>query len=300
MTDYIGTFETYLLTQKRVSRNTLESYMLDILQFNKYLTSKKIELKSACEADIADFFSMLRKKKKLAARSLSRKISSLKIFYVFLGEKFGFANITLNLVFPKLEKKLPNFLTEAEVYTILDCAQKLTSDLAERNNILLKLLYVTGIRISEATNLKLSDINFEDNLIMVQGKGNKERLVPIPADFSENIKNFVKNYQEKILKNKTSEYLFAVKNRGRVKNITRQAAWFILKKIVLKSGVQKRVTPHTLRHSLATHLLEKGANLRSLQVWLGHENLSTVEIYTHVNTEHLRKVYDKKHPRSSK
>lgn len=298
MNDYIDSFESYLLTQKRAARNTLQSYMLDIRQFCDFLTRKKIDIENIQEDNLSDFFQIMRKQKHLSARSLSRKISSLKVFFKYLADKFGIANIMIGVSFPKLEKKLPNFLTEQEIYTILSCAESDQSDLGKRNNILLKLLYVTGIRITEAVSLKLSDIKFEDNLIIVQGKGNKERLIPIPQEFSTQLYSFIQTNYATALKNRHNEFLFAVKSKGKIKSITRQAGWLILKAIVSKSGIKKRVTPHTFRHSLATHLLEKGANLRSLQVWLGHENLSTVEIYTHVNTDHLRKIYDKKHPRS--
>lgn len=299
MREYIEAFEHYLLTQRRVARNTLQSYMLDVEQFVHFLEKNKLTLEEAREEELKSFFQTLRKQKHLAARSLSRKISSLKIFYAYLHEKFKFTNITLGVSYPKLEKKLPNFLTEPEMQQLLSVAEADQTILGKRNNLLLHLLYITGIRISEAVSIRLADIHLEERLIMVHGKGGKERLLPIPEVFVEQLVAFIQEYHATVLKKKTTEYLFAVKSKGRVNHMTRQAAWVVLKKIVQKSGIQKRVTPHTFRHSLATHLLEKGAHLRSLQVWLGHEHVSTVEIYTHVNTEHLRKIYDKKHPRAS-
>lgn len=298
MSKYIASFESYLLTQKRVARNTVNSYMLDITQYAEFLQRKKIELINANQDTLSDFFYFLRKQKQLSARSMARKISSLKVFYKYMAEKFGFIDISVGLNFPKLQKRLPNFLTEEEIYTVLKTASLDSSNNGIRNNILLHLLYITGIRVTEAVGLKISNIKFEENIVLVEGKGNKERLIPMPEEFCLQLKDFIKVYHPKILVNRQTDFLFPIKHAGRIKNLTRQAAWGILKKIVEKSGIKKRVTPHTLRHSLATHLLEKGANLRSLQVWLGHENLSTVEIYTHVNTDHLRKVYDNKHPRS--
>lgn len=298
MEQYLTAFEAYLLTQKRVSRNTLESYMNDISQFYKFLIGKKLKIETVEHRDISLFFTYLRKNRRISAKSLSRKISSLKVFYRYLNERFNVPDNTDKLIFPKLEKNLPNFLTTDEVNQLLDTASLNKTMYGLRNNALINLLYVTGIRISEAVNLLISNIKFEENLVLVYGKGQKERLIPVSGQFIEFLKEFIKNYHTKICGNSQSDYLFPIKHGGKIKAMTRQSGWLILKKLVTESGLKKNVTPHTMRHSLATHLLENGANLRSLQVWLGHENLSTVEIYTHINTKHILNIYDKKHPRS--
>lgn len=299
MKQYKISFESYLLTQKRVSRNTLESYMSDIEQLSNFIIGKGISLEDLKVENLTDFFKFLRLKKEISARTLSRKISSIKVFYSFLELKFGIKDITETLVFPKLEKNLPNFMTTSEVETLLECTMLDKSLCGIRNNALIRLMYATGIRVSECVNLLISSVKFEENLILVYGKGRKERLVPVPGQLIDLLRNFIKEYHSKILGTKhNTDYLFPVKHRGKIKPMTRQAGWLIVKQLIAKSGIKKRVTPHTLRHSLATHMLEQGANLRSLQVWLGHENLSTVEIYTHINTDRLLKIYDKKHPRS--
>jgi integrase/recombinase XerD len=167
---------------------------------------------------------------------------------------------------------------------------------------MLYLLYVTGMRISELTNLTVSDIQFDTGFISVRGKGGKGRLVPIPEAIVLDIKSYLNEIHPKLLGKKSefrsSDYLFPVLYAGKLKHITRQAFWAILKKMAILACVKKSLSPHKLRHSLATHLLRKGANLRSLQLLLGHENLSTVQIYTHIDTSYLRQVYDKYHPRS--
>ena len=295
---YLNAFQAYLLTQKRVSRNTLESYMVDINQLKEYLIKNNLNFPDLKQENLTDFLRKIKRKFSLGAKTLSRKISSIKSLYKYLNQHYGLQDLSLNLIFPKLEKRLPNFLNENEICQILQYTKTDNSIIGLRNEILLTLLYATGIRISEAINLKISGIRFEENLITVEGKGGKERLIPISQDLSEHLKEYINIYHHNLLNdNRDTDFLFPVKYSKKVKALTRQAAWSILKTLVKKSGVQKRVSPHTFRHSLATHLLQKGANLRSLQVWLGHENLSTVEIYTHLNTDHLRKIYDDKHPR---
>jgi integrase/recombinase XerD len=294
---FINSFEAYLLTQKRVSRNTLESYMTDIIQLKEFLQKEQLDLKEITQENLTSFLKRIKRRSSLGAKTLSRKISSIKSFYKYINQHYGIIDISAGLIFPKIEKRLPNFLNETEIKQILDISKLDKSNIGLRNNILLSILYVTGIRISEAIFLRISGIRFEENLITVQGKGGKERLIPVPKWFLNNLKNYLSIYHKNLLEDRDTDFLFPVKYGKKIKPMTRQAAWAILKTLVTKSGIQKNVSPHTFRHSLATHLLQKGANLRSLQVWLGHENLSTVEIYTHLNTDHLRKVYDSKHPR---
>ena len=294
---YINSFEAYLLTQQRVSRNTLESYMTDMNQLKEFVEKEKLNFRELKQEDLSNFLKRIKRKHSLGAKTLSRKISSIKSLYRYLERHFGVIDITASLSFPKLEKRLPNFLNEEEIKQILDFSKLNKTIIGLRNNILLTILYATGIRISEAITLKISGIKFEENLITVEGKGGKERLIPTPSGFLMRVKNYINTYHKKLLQEKDTDFLFPVKYGKKIKPLTRQAAWIILKTLVAKSGIQKNVSPHTFRHSLATHLLQKGANLRSLQVWLGHENLSTVEIYTHLNTGHLRKIYDSKHPR---
>jgi integrase/recombinase XerD len=196
---------------------------------------------------------------------------------------------------------LPRFLTEKEVEALFVSACNDTSLLGVRNKIMLYLLYVTGVRISELIRLTLADFDQERGLFKVIGKGSKERFVPLPqailAPFHEYL-NTTYNQLRISKQPSTAGYLFPIKYAGKIKHITRQSLWKILKELCKKAGIDKRVSPHTLRHSLATHLLQKGADLRALQLLLGHESIATVQIYTHVQTDHLRAIYDKKHPRA--
>ena len=195
------------------------------------------------------------------------------------------------LTFPKIEKRLPNYLSEQEIEILLQMADRDTSTLGKRNKVMLYLLYVTGLRITELTTLKTSAIQWDTGFLHVEGKGGKQRMIPLPQPMRS--LELLKEYADK-----QRDYLFPIRYAGTIRPITRQAFWGILKQLWKKTGIAKSISPHQLRHSLATHLLKRGADLRSLQLLLGHENLSTVQIYTHVETSHLRTIYNKKHPRS--
>lgn len=298
----ISQFEAFLLAEKRVTRNTASAYLCDVGQLSDFLQSQNCDLKSAKSKDLKIFLQSL-KENNVSARSMSRKISSLKVFYKYLQHQFGAENIAMDLTFPKLEKRLPVYLTEEEVESLLSYATKDNTEVGIRNRMMLYLLYVTGMRITELITLKVSNIQFDTGFICVHGKGGKDRLVPIPQDMLGQVNQYLDKIHPRLLgKNreyKSADYLFPVFYGGKIKHISRQAFWIILKKMTCQSGIQKPLSPHKLRHSLATHLLRKGANLRSLQLLLGHENLSTVQIYTHIDTSYLRQVYDKYHPRSN-
>ena len=299
--DYFTKFESYLLTEKRVTKNTFDAYRRDLRQFYEFLLRKKIILKKVEIADLKSFLRYLHKEG-IGARSAARKISTLKAFYLYLSERYEFKNISEELTTPRLDKKLPKHLKEKEVETLLNVAKKDDSDAGVRNCTMLYLLYVTGMRISELINLTVSDIDFSSGFVLVSGKGGKERMVPLPHHISELLKGYLKTIFPKLLIKKNialkTDFLFPTFYAGKLKPMSRQMFWIYLKHIALKAGIDRDLSPHQLRHSLATHLLKKGANLRSLQMLLGHEQLTTVQIYTHVETEHLRKIYDKKHPRS--
>lgn len=295
-------FEAYLLAQKRVSKNTLLSYMTDIHQLLNFLKSNKIlELNLITIKDLKSYLHFL-KKNKSSPRSMSRKISSIKIFFKFLQQTYNIPNIAVELTFPKLENKLPNYLSEEEIEKLLNYANQDQTNLGKRNKLMLYLLYVTGMRITELCNLSISNIQFDTGFISVNGKGGKGRLVPIPQSLIKEVQDYISNIHSKLIGRKASlgcvDSLFPILYSNKIKNISRQAFWMILKKMALCAGINKSISPHQLRHSLATHLLRKGVNLRSLQLLLGHENLATVQIYTHVDTGYLRKIYDKYHPRS--
>ncbi len=292
-------FEAYLLTERRVAQNTFSAYKKDIEQFFVYLEKKKIVLEKAELVDLKSFLVYL-KELKLSARSMSRKISTLKVFYSWAQQYHGWQNYAHELIFPKLEKKLPSFLSEQEVEQLLQVADQDQTNIGTRNKMMLYLLYVSGMRISELVHLKITDVHFDTGFIAVHGKGGKDRMIPIPMPMLDLLKKYIYEVHKSFLKRtkKQTDYLFPIIYGKKVKPISRQSFWGILNKLWAATGNKRKISPHKLRHSLATHLLRRGADLRSLQMILGHENLSTVQIYTHVDTGYLRKIYDKKHPRS--
>jgi len=302
MDHLVDQFHAYLLTEKCVARNTYSAYAKDIEQLMYFIKRKKIELKEVKSRDLKEFLRFLKNTGGVSARSLSRKISTLKAFFKFLHERHGLHNCAVALSFPKLEKRLPVYLTETEMKKIFDGAQRDQSDQGKRNYVMLTLLYATGMRVTELTQLTLGDIQFDSGLLTISGKGGKERLVPLPIPIMNVMKEYLNDVHPKLITRKGApkidDFLFPVCYGHTIRPISRQAFWGILKRLADPLIDKKHISPHKLRHSLATHMLQKGVDLRSLQLLLGHENLSTVEIYTHVELGYARKIYDKKHPRS--
>jgi site-specific recombinase XerD len=290
LTELQTKFEAYLLTEKRVSANTFTAYKQDITQFVYFLEKNSIRIEQINKNDLKKFLSYLYGLK-LSSRSVARKISSLKILFTYLHQQFDWKDMGEELYLPKIEKKLPQYLTEEEIKLLLTTADQDQTAIGRRNQVMLYLLYVSGMRISELTLLTTSALHFDTGLITVSGKGGKQRMVPIPSFVMTMIKSYLGLLP-------ATNYLFPVTYAKKIKPISRQAFWVVLKKMCKKAKINKAISPHQLRHSLATHLLKKGADLRSLQLLLGHENIATVEIYTHVEISHLRATYDKKHPRS--
>ena len=300
-TDFLTKFETYLLTEKRVSSNTLSAYKQDLDQFFSYLEKKEVPF-SDVSAEILKQFVYFLKDTALSARSMARKISTLKSFFSYLNRTFQMPNYARELIFPSLEKRLPSAITEQEIESLLAVADNDTTPLGERNKIMLYLLYVSGMRISEMTELRITDIHFDTGYITLNGKGSKERMIPLPQSMLAALKNYSMTTHRTLLMRKkkalTTDYLFPVVYGGVIKPISRQSLWIILNNLWKKTGIKRSISPHVLRHSLATHLLKRGADLRSLQLLLGHETISTVQVYTHLETGYLRTIYNKKHPRS--
>jgi integrase/recombinase XerD len=298
----ITKFEAYLLTERRVAQNTFSAYKCDIAQYVDYLKQQNVTLDAANDAHIKLFIQSLHDSA-ITPRSVARKISSLKSLYAYLKEHHNYKDHTCDIVIPKLEKKLPQYLSEHEIEQLLTAASESDkTKIGKRNKIMIYLLYVTGMRISELVELKKSAIHFDTGFLTVSGKGGKDRLVPLPEYLLPMLKNYLEEIHPKIAtqnrRRYDTDFLFPTRHGQKVKPISRQAFWVMLKKLVRSIGLRDFISPHKLRHSLATHLLKNGANLRSIQMLLGHEKLATVQIYTHLETGHLRKVYDKKHPRS--
>lgn len=297
----ITQFQAYLLAEKRVTHNTFSAYATDLQQLLKFLTATQLQLTTLQAADLKNFIQELYATG-ISARTVKRKISVLKALYHYLERVHQIENRAVDLIIPKIEKKLPRYLSQDEVQQLLTVAAQEKSAQGVRNSTMLYLLYVSGMRISEMTQLKISDIHCDSDMVVVSGKGGKQRVVPLPPVMIEKITAYLTTVYELLTHQNTTspatQYLFPVIYSKKIKPISRQAFWIILKKIVKKAGIDRSISPHQLRHSLATHLLKNGADLRSLQLLLGHENLATIEIYTHVETSHLRAIYDKKHPRS--
>lgn len=301
--DIAGQFHAYLLSEKRVSLNTFLAYKRDIEQLVTFLASEKIGIAHTTKKNLNAFIKKL-KDQGLSAKSLSRKISSIKLFFQFVSDTLHYPNVAKALIFPKVEKSLPNYLTEQEIGKLLGAANRDTSDKGVRNKVMLYLLYATGMRVSELVNLTIDQIQFDTGFVRIIGKGSKERMIPVPKNILELLRFYLDSIYPRLVPlqngagDKSKKHLFIAHYNSQIKPISRQSFWITLKKILITAAIFKNISPHSLRHSLATHLLQKGADLRSLQMLLGHQNLSTVQIYTHLGSKHLRKVYDKKHPRA--
>jgi|SRR5579872_6856563 len=291
-------FEAYLLTEQRVATNTFLSYKRDVTQFLAFLEKLPIDINSVTGDELRKFVHFLYGLK-LSARSIARKISTIKSFFAYLNDHFGIINSAKELIIPKIEKRLPTYLTQDEVSLLLSYSEKDRSDLGVRNSMMIYLLYSSGMRVSELVNIKISDIHFDTGFISIDGKGGKQRMIPLPQSMMSLLHQYLQaraGTASHSLKNPL--YLFPIVYGKKIKPISRQSCWGILKKMCERAGIKRAISPHQLRHSFATHMLEKGVDLRSLQVLLGHEEIATVEVYTHVETSELRKIYDKKHPRS--
>lgn len=299
-THIISKFHAYLLTEKLCAANTFNAYKRDVAQFSEYLAYQSIALEDVTVTHIKAYIRYMKEEIRLSARSITRKISALKVLFSYLHEYHHMHNIASDLTFPKLEKKLPDYLNEQEVRQLLMAAEQDATPIGMRNKLIIYLLYGTGMRISELIGVKLSQVHFDTSFIDVQGKGGKARMVPVPHEILGLLKNYLETVHPIFTQNgkRQTDYLFPIFYSGKLKAITRQAVWSMLKELCKKSGIDRSIYPHQLRHSLATHLLKGGVDLRSLQLLLGHENLATVQIYTHVETSYLRSIYDKKHPRS--
>lgn len=298
----IVAFETFLLTEKRVSDNTFSAYKTDIAQFCSFLSFSKTPFDQLNKRHLNNYLKWL-KDQNIGARSVARKISALKLMAQFFHDRYGTPNKIEGMISPTLEKRLPNFLTEEEVQKLLEAADSDLSFKGIRNKVMLYLMYSTGIRISELINVKLDDIHFDTGFINVTGKGSKERSIPLPKMVLRLLQFYATHVYPKLYPTRPGEpqksgHLFVSQYKGGCSPLTRQSFWLILKKLLAAAHIAKDVSPHSLRHSLATHLLKKGADLRSLQMLLGHEQLTTVQIYTHLENSELRKIYDKKHPRA--
>ena len=290
MKQEIELFSNYLLIDKKYSSNTIESYKKDLKKFDEYINKK---ITSINENDIKKYLKKLKDENE-SKTTIARNISTLRTYYKFLMiEKKVSNNIMENIELPKLDKKLPKTLDEEDIDKLLDI--KLNDNYSYRNKAMIELMYATGLRVSELVNLKIHDIDLDMALVKTLGKGSKERIIPMGDYALYYVKKYLENYRASMLKHDYNDYLF-LNNHG--KKMTRQGFFKILKNIAQENNIKKDFSPHTLRHSFATHLLNHGADLRSIQELLGHSDISTTQIYTHVSNKQLRNNYDDFHPHS--
>jgi len=290
----IDQYLNYLLIEKGLATTTLESYSRDLLRYQNFLHQNKILRIAESDTPLILKHLIALRNAGLGPRSRARHLVSLRGFYRFMVQEKILKHDPARLVdLPKTSMKLPDVLSVQEVAQLLE-----TPDTAKprgvRDRAMLELLYAAGLRVSELVNLKLQDINLEAGFVRVLGKGSKERLVPIGTHAKDKIESYVEKSRKSLLKNRASAYLFVARA---AKPITRQGFWKLLRKYAALAQLHQKVTPHSLRHSFASHLLEGGADLRAVQVMLGHVDIATTQIYTHVARQQLKIMHEKFHPR---
>lgn len=287
---YVEDYLLFLKTEKKLGDNTINSYMLDLEDFFKTFNGS---IESCTKKDILAYISSINR---LEVSTVNRHISSLKSFFNYLVDESIIKVSPMEEVSSlKKTKKLPKYLSISEVNKLLNIP--LNSEFDYRNKAMLELMYATGLRVSELVSIEYSNIDFENSIIRINGKGKKERIIPLGEVASYYLKVYLSDYRSKLLKRNTYNQVF-LNNHG--KPITRQGFNYILENIRELTGIEKEITPHVLRHSFATHLLEGGADIRSIQEMLGHENISTTNIYTEVVNDVLRSNYEMYHNRSHK
>ena len=291
MINEINDYINYLKIERQLSNNTIDSYKRDLEDFYKF-TNKSY--KFITKDDVINYLGYLNKK--INPRSINRHIVSIKNYFKFLEKNNSIkSNPCDEITGLKTPKKLPKVLSEEDVNNLLDI--NLNDAFSYRNKAMLELMYSSGLRVSELLNLEVNNIDFNMNLVRVFGKGSKERIVPIDDIATKYLNEYINVYRNTLLKNKESDILF-LNSRG--DKLSRQGFFKILKEIAKLKGIKKELSPHTIRHSFATHLLNNGADLRSIQTMLGHENIETTQIYTHVSNNYVKENYEAAHPRSKK
>ena len=290
----IDQYLNYLLVEKGLSRATLASYSADVVRYQDFLDQNGVDCISETDTPLILKHLISLRKSGLGARSRARHLVSLRGLYRFAVQEKYLKHDPSKLVdLPKLSLKLPDVLAVDEVSQLLNSPDT-TKPLGARDAAMLELLYAAGLRVSELVNLKLQDINLEAGFVRVFGKGSKERVVPIGLPAQKKIAFYIEGARKAALKKRLSPYLFI----GRAgKPLTRQGFWKLLRRYADQARIHKKISPHSLRHSFATHLLEGGADLRAVQVMLGHVDISTTQIYTHVTRKHLKALHQKFHPR---
>ena len=298
MNNLITEFCHYLASEKMRSVETISAYRSDLENYVYYLENKLLidNIKHVTIDDVKKYFAYM-KKMNYSASSMNRELSSIKGFHKFLHLEGIVKEIVVAAISaPKKDKKLPTVLSVEEVMKILSLLNDDTAYNA-RNHAMIEVMYACGLRVSELVNLKVSDLHLTSKMISTTGKGSKERLIPINDYASKVLRNYIIDHRPSLVKGINSPYLF-LNNLG--EPISRQSYFKLIKKLCLDAGIKKEISPHTLRHSFATHLLEAGTDLRLIQEMLGHEDISTTQIYTHLSKQKIKDIYNTSHPRGGK
>ncbi len=301
MKEDIKRFLTYLAVEKGFSENTTDAYRNDLSQLAGFVEEEAT--KQGTIPSWANFnrqgmlnYQLNLKERNYAATTLARKVAAAKSFFKFMvAEGHLKDNPTLNVASPNVGRVLPKPISHAKAMKLLEQPAKLSTPEAKRDKAMLHLLYASGMRVSELISLNLGDVNTTDDIVRCLGKGQKERLIPIYRQASLAVEEYIREARPRLARSDTEKAMF-LNRRG--ERLTRQGFWQILKGHAKAAGLEEEITPHTLRHSFATNMLNGGADLRSVQELLGHANISTTQVYTHLTTEHVRRTYDKSHPRA--
>jgi integrase/recombinase XerD len=295
MNENVQEFLNYISVERGLARNTVQAYERDLLQFAAYLP--EIGIENVAEVNAQTLVEYLRhlQRQQLAAASVSRKLAAIKSFFHYVTrERILRIDPSVTIDSPRLPMRLPKVLSAKEMTTLLE-QPGIASPAGIRDKAMLELLYATGVRVSELVSLTLNDLNMDMGYIRCFGKGSKERIVPMGGTAQKAVQDYLNRSRPKIVKRAAEETLF-LNQHGR--KLTRQGFWLIIGAAARRAGIEKKVTPHMLRHSFATHLLENGADLRAVQEMLGHSDITTTQIYTHVTRSRLKEVYNKTHPRA--
>jgi integrase/recombinase XerD len=293
-------FLAYLEFERGLSRNTLEAYRSDLLQFGRFLDAHKVSAVDAAPSDVTDFLTFLAagdaEHRAASPATIHRKSACLRSFYRHLRrEGLRDSDPTATLSAPRRGRKLPQVLTRGEIERLL-VQPRGTDPQALRDRALLELMYACGLRASEATGLKLGDVDLEERVLRARGKGSKERVVPVGQEALKALRAYLERGRPALVKGRPEDHLFVNFRGGQ---LTRQGLYKIVRRHATSAGLADRMSPHTLRHTFATHLLAGGCDLRSVQEMLGHADVSTTQLYTHLSSERLKDVYFKAHPRAT-
>lgn len=295
MKEFIDEFMNYISVERGLAKNTLIAYRRDLEKYIDYLSQKGIKNTAQVSREHVSNFMFDLKKHDMTATTICRNLAAVKMFHRFLvRENLSHEDPTTLVDTPKLWKRIPAVLTLAEIESMILAASGKKAQQV-RDQAILEIFYASGLRVSELSDLKTTSINYDVGFVRAVGKGSKERIIPLGMKAREALQKYLLRARPQLLKNQTNDVLF-LSRLG--KKISRQSLWAVIKYYARKANIKKTIKPHTLRHTFATHLLEHGADLRSVQEMLGHADISTTQIYTHVDKERLKSVHKQFHPRS--